>query len=50
MNTEEERNRILSNLRNLNDIPEYKTIRAKTGCDSRGSLSRPKQQIATVTR
>ena len=37
MNTEEERNRILSNLRNLNGIPEYKTIRAKTGCDSRGS-------------
>ena len=26
MNTEEERNRILSNLRNLKDIPEYKTI------------------------
>ena len=27
MNTEEERNRILSNLRNLKSIPEYKTIR-----------------------
>ena len=26
MNTEEERNRILSNLRNLKDISEYKTI------------------------
>ena len=26
MNTEEERNRILSNLRNLKGIPEYKTI------------------------
>ena len=26
MNTEEERNRILSNLRNVTDIPEYKTI------------------------
>ena len=26
MNTEEERNKILSNLRNLKDIPEYKTI------------------------
>ena len=26
MNTEEERNRILPNLRNLKDIPEYKTI------------------------
>ena len=26
INTEEERNRILSNLRNLKDIPEYKTI------------------------
>ena len=26
MNMEEERNRVLSNLRNLKDIPEYKTI------------------------
>ena len=26
VNTDEERNRILSNLRNLKDIPEYKTI------------------------
>ena len=26
MNTEKERNKILSNLRNLKDIPEYKTI------------------------
>ena len=26
MNMEEVRNRILSNLRNLKDIPEYKTI------------------------
>ena len=26
VNTEEERNRILSNLRNLKGIPEYKTI------------------------
>ena len=26
MNTEKERNRILSNLRNLKDVPEYKTI------------------------
>ena len=26
MKTEEERNRILSNLRNLKDVPEYKTI------------------------
>ena len=26
MNTEEERNRILTNLRNLKDVPEYKTI------------------------
>ena len=26
MNTEEERNRILSNLRNLKGIPEYKII------------------------
>ena len=26
MNTEEERNRILSNLRNLKDFPEYETI------------------------
>ena len=26
MNTEEERNKILSNLGNLKDIPEYKTI------------------------
>ena len=26
MNKEEERHRILSNLRNLKDIPEYKTI------------------------
>ena len=26
MNTEEEKNRILSNLRNLKDSPEYKTI------------------------
>ena len=28
MNTEEERNRILSNLRNLKGIPEYKTMSA----------------------
>ena len=26
MNTEEERNKILSNIRNLKDIPEYETI------------------------
>ena len=84
MNAKEERNRILSNLRNLKGVPEYKTISVtedytiterrmikdwsnkvkeknknefqilygeckvvqKTYCDSRGSRSRQKQQIA----